>query len=252
MASYVGLPPQCCAHVVHIVYYACIRVLVVPCSMCCGCWQHGPFYLNEEVSDKLKILDYESTFCEENDIVPFPKTYFAMPSGAYVPVVATAYLHRVHGRSPNRLSLHSGQFDNFMYLAKWLFDQANRSFTTDKFDDPNTTCVSPSNASGMGVALTLSTRLVHDAWCSVNKLMLELKNIGFEMDFPASKLRSANGEATCRVLNFLCDQALIARGFRWQNPVYPEEECVLTGWPTRRACIHPSGGCSQLCRRGRG
>lgn len=46
--------------------------------------QHGAFYLNEEVSDKLKILDYESTFCEENDMVPFPKTYFAMQSGAYV------------------------------------------------------------------------------------------------------------------------------------------------------------------------
>lgn len=133
---------------------------------------HGAFYLNEEVSDKLKILDYETSFCEANDMIPFPKTYFAMGSGA-------------------------GQFDNFMFLAKWLFREANREFTTDKFDDPNT---------------------------SVNKLMLELKNIGFEMDFPASKLRAAYGEAVCRVLNFLCDQALISHGFRWQNPVYPEED----------------------------
>ena len=50
----------------------------------CGRLQHGAFYLNEEVGDKLKILDYETTFCEINDMVPFPKTYFAMTSGAYV------------------------------------------------------------------------------------------------------------------------------------------------------------------------
>lgn len=28
-----------------------------------------------------------------------------------------------------------------MALAKWLFHEANREFTTDKFDDPNTTYV---------------------------------------------------------------------------------------------------------------
>ena len=86
-----------------------------------------------------------------------------------------------------------------MDLVKWLMQQSQRDFTTDKYDDPNT---------------------------SVNKLMLELKKMGFDMDFPASKLRQAHGEAVCRVLTFLCDQALITRGFRWQTPVYPDEECV--------------------------
>lgn len=40
-----------------------------------------------------------------------------------------------------RAPTYSGQFDNFMALAKWLFHEANREFTTDKFDDPNTTYV---------------------------------------------------------------------------------------------------------------
>lgn len=41
---------------------------------------------------------------------------------------------------------------------------------------------------------------------SVNKIMLELKGIGFDLDFPASKLKQGSGDAVCAVLNFLCDQ----------------------------------------------
>jgi hypothetical protein len=35
--------------------------------------------------------------------------------------------------------------------------------------------------------------------------MLELKEMGFEMDFPAIKLKQACGEQVCRVLLFACD-----------------------------------------------
>jgi hypothetical protein len=41
--------------------------------------------------------------------------------------------------------------------------------------------------------------------CSVNKIMLDLKTMGFEMDFPAMKLKTAAGEPACRVLCFLAD-----------------------------------------------
>lgn len=70
-------------------------------------------------------------------------------------------------------------------------------FSVDKFDDPNT---------------------------SVNKMMLALKNMGFQMDFPASKLKQAHGDAVCGVLQFLCEKALEETGFRWDRPQYPEEE----------------------------
>lgn len=44
-------------------------------------------------------------------------------------------------------------------------------------------------------------------WChrSVNKIMLDLKSMGFEMDFPVMKLKQAAGEHVCRVLLFLAD-----------------------------------------------
>ncbi len=41
--------------------------------------------------------------------------------------------------------------------------------------------------------------------CSANKIMLDLKSMGFEMDFPAMKLKTGSGEAVCRVLVFAAD-----------------------------------------------
>ena len=106
------------------------------CSLC-GVVQHGAFYQNEEVADKLKILDYETNFCEPNDLVPFPKTYFAMTSGQYVPCSAVRWAASVGLMMRGACS---GQFDNFLDLVKYLFRESNREFTTDKFDDPNTRC----------------------------------------------------------------------------------------------------------------
>ena len=40
--------------------------------------------------------------------------------------------------------------------------------------------------------------------------MLDLKNMGFEMDFPAMKLKAGSGEPVCRVLLFLADHVSVA------------------------------------------
>jgi len=88
------------------------------------------------------------------------------------------------------------QFKTFLDLVSWLMKQCHADFTVDKFDDPNT---------------------------SVNKMMLSLKNIGFQMDFPASKLKQAHGENVCAVLMYLCEQSLEAKGFRFNHPEYEEE-----------------------------
>lgn len=65
----------------------------------------------------------------------------------------------------------------------------------DTFDDPNT---------------------------STNKMMLTLRNLGFSLDFPVSKLKTGHGEAVCNVLDFLCDKALSTRGFVFASPVHEE------------------------------
>ncbi|CAM9416703.1 unnamed protein product, partial [Discosporangium mesarthrocarpum] len=63
-----------------------------------------------------------------------------------------------------------------------------------------------------------------DTNTSANKLMLALTGMGFELDFPASRLKMAYGEPACAVLDFLTGKALDAVGHVWQRPVHQEEE----------------------------
>ena len=80
------------------------------------------------------------------------------------------------------------QFTCFVTLISWLMKLCDREFAIDKYDDPN---------------------------ASVDKILIALRNMGFQLDFPANKLKAANGEAVCAVLNFVTDFALKTRGFRY-------------------------------------
>lgn len=94
----------------------------------------------------------------------------------------------------------STQFAKFLKVVTWLIGKCGRSFEIDKFDDPNT---------------------------SVVKVMLELKEMGFEMDVAANKLKQPYGDAVCTVLQFLTDKALEHEGFSWESshkPDYPDED----------------------------
>lgn len=92
----------------------------------------------------------------------------------------------------------STQLATFLELVSWLMEMNGRDFLIDKFDDPTT---------------------------SVNKVMVDLKQMEFEMNFPAQKLRQGHGSAICLVLNFLIDRALSRREFSFKDvkPEYPEE-----------------------------
>jgi hypothetical protein len=68
---------------------------------------------------------------------------------------------------------------------------------------------------------------------SSNKIMLELKDMGFEMDFPAIKLKAACGEQVCRVLLFACDTVR-----NWLL-VAAKEAVMVAGTPWYR---HVAGG----------
>ena len=64
-----------------------------------------------------------------------------------------------------------------------------------------------------------------DPTTSGNKLMLTLKQLGFQLDFSVSKLKQAHGEAVCNVLHFLLDKVLKVNGFQWKAPVHlPRED----------------------------
>lgn len=87
----------------------------------------------------------------------------------------------------------SVQFGQFAALVGWLFAKLGRPLNIDRFEDPAS---------------------------SINKMLSELKSMGFDVDFPPVKLRQAYGEPVCRVLSFLVDAALSATGFRWIAPQF--------------------------------
>lgn len=105
-------------------------------------------------------------------------------------------LSRVHFVIPGSNSSH--QFDDFIGICSWLCLQITKkvdTFKPEEFDDPNTI---------------------------VNKLMLALRQFDFRSSFPPQKLKVANGEAVCSVLDFLADKALAARNFQWASPTYQD------------------------------
>jgi len=92
------------------------------------------------------------------------------------------------------------QFDEFVDICSWICSVISgrggeELFKRDQYDDPNTV---------------------------VNKLLLALRQLGFNLSFPSQKLKTAHGEAVCGVLDFLAEKALGARKFKWATPVYTD------------------------------
>src|SRR3546814_1951177 len=56
--------------------------------------------------------------------------------------------------------------------------------------------------------------------------MLALRGLNFGVNIPATRLKTAHGEATCSVLEFLVDAALKEEGFKWQTPSYADSNDV--------------------------
>ncbi|KAF6024433.1 IFT57 [Bugula neritina] len=90
------------------------------------------------------------------------------------------------------------QFYNFTSLCAWLLRLCGKNFDPpQEYDDPNAT---------------------------ISSILLELKSLGQNVNFPPSKLKTGCGEQCIDVVNKLCDSVLVNRGFTWARPVYPEEE----------------------------
>eukprot|EP00968_Pinguiococcus_pyrenoidosus_P023028 scaffold3504_cov240-Pinguiococcus_pyrenoidosus.AAC.48 len=105
-------------------------------------------------------------------------------------------LHRAYFAVPGPNP--SLQFKTLTDVCSWLVTEITgdpNAFVVEQFDDPNT---------------------------SVNKLMLALRGLHFDLDFSATKLRPGHGEAVCAVLDFLTDKALQARNFSFQRPIYDD------------------------------
>lgn len=133
-----------------------------------------PFVIMEDLTDKLRLLDYDCNFLRKLNIKPISRHYFA---------VAT---------NPGE------QFYMFTSLAAWLLRTAGKNFEQpQEYDDPNAT---------------------------ISSILDEVRKLGHTIDFPPSKLKQGCGEHCIYVIDRLADETLIATGFKWKRPQYPEEE----------------------------
>ncbi|KAK2170119.1 hypothetical protein LSH36_4g09041 [Paralvinella palmiformis] len=74
------------------------------------------FLIMEELLDKLKLLNYETTFCRQLGFKPFSRHYFALPT------------------NPGE------QFFAFTSIAAWLLQMCGQHFEQpQEYDDPNAT-----------------------------------------------------------------------------------------------------------------
>ncbi|CAM9899102.1 unnamed protein product [Ectocarpus sp. 12 AP-2014] len=148
----------------------------------------------EDALEKLKALDYEASFCKPNNLQPFNRSYFSIPGSN-----ASLQWRSFQEISSWLINVGAGNGRNDFFKARLLILQA-----LYKYDDPNT---------------------------AANKLMLALTGMGFDLNFPANRLKQAYGEAACSVLNFLTDKALSATGFVWRRPVYAAEDAAEEAEP---------------------
>ncbi|XP_077985611.1 intraflagellar transport protein 57 homolog [Glandiceps talaboti] len=90
------------------------------------------------------------------------------------------------------------QFYMFTSLSAWMINQSGKHFDTpQEYDDPNAT---------------------------ISSILDEIRQLGSTVDFPPAKLKSGWGEHVIYVLDKFADEALKQTNFKWQRPVYPEEE----------------------------
>ena len=59
-----------------------------------------------------------------------------------------------------------------------------------------------------------------------NNIIVELKKIGIEIDYPPNKLRQGFGEGPCMVLLRLAKKGLEAKRFKFRKPVFPPDDDV--------------------------
>ncbi|XP_053408903.1 intraflagellar transport protein 57 homolog isoform X1 [Mercenaria mercenaria] len=152
-----------------------------------------PFVVNEELVDKLRLLNYETEFIKPLNMKSMSRHYFAI------------------GTNPGE------QFFMFTSLAAWLLRTAGRNFEQpQEYDDPNATISSIiAEVKRFGQKTQKSHRNDKSDVIMINN---------YSVDFPPSKLKQGCGEHCLYVLDRLADEALKHTNFRWGRPEYPEEE----------------------------
>eukprot|EP00455_Lapot_gusevi_P024025 TRINITY_DN2492_c0_g2_i2.p1 TRINITY_DN2492_c0_g2~~TRINITY_DN2492_c0_g2_i2.p1 ORF type:complete len:421 (+),score=104.67 TRINITY_DN2492_c0_g2_i2:130-1392(+) len=115
-------------------------------------------------------------------------------------------LSRIYFAMPGKTT---EQFPYFSALTAWLFSQLGHSYVEwNDYDDPTSVC---------------------------NNILIEVKRLGLNVDFPAAKLRPGHGDQVCRVLDFLADRCLAKIRFQPLPPVHGENQFLEEAKPDEEA-----------------
>ena len=74
---------------------------------------------------------------------------------------------------------------------------------------------------------TMKREQYDDPNTTVNKLLLALRQVNFQVSFPVQKLKIPHGEIVCNIIDYLTDQALQVKGFKWGRPDYSSFNQVI-------------------------
>ena len=153
----------------------------------------------ENAHEKLKCLDYELLFVRNLQQRPVSKHEFILAAK------------------------NTGlQFNHYIQLIRWLLSQIHNNLNNNNDDDDDN---NNNNKQNNNIDTESSSSIELDAYDDPNvtaqKLMLSLRELGFEMDFPITKLKQPYGEVATSILNFLADKALDSKGFEFiMEPTY--------------------------------
>lgn len=91
----------------------------------------------------------------------------------------------------------------FTSLVQWLLEKAgSKASGWNQYDDPGTV---------------------------INNIMIDLKNVGIVLNYPATKLKSGSGEAVCQALLELSQVALNNSRFKFRKPIIPDDDAEEDG-----------------------
>ncbi len=180
--------------------------------------------LMSESLAKLSILNYETDYCEANDVLPFnpgsfvtaasnPGCVEACDNGNCQPSAFT--LSAQHDFADYNFSNSLIFVPGYCHCAEETQVSANLMTQTPREPSlAHSVCSLPDY-----VVKTRRAQTIH----------LELNSMGMEPNFPATALRAAHGEPACRTLSYLCDAALTARHFVFRRAEFIAESAVEEG-----------------------
>ncbi|EGR31851.1 never in mitosis gene A-related kinase, putative [Ichthyophthirius multifiliis] len=147
--------------------------------------------INEDIYEKLTLLEYQKYFCKPINRKPISKIYFALPD--------------------NNMILNNEKFFYFAELSYWImsikkYDQKNKILAAQQLKD-------------------------NGIWDSIEEcgqqLLQDLRKWGSRLpdQLNISHIRNGYGDTICFILNDILNRELIRVNFKFDQPIFKNEQC---------------------------